>query len=773
MLKALKQTYTSKEKSLLKDERKNLEESHVGDQILEDIGRSIKLLLQYGLTKEKIRSELWVVQDLCHRLDVALRHGLRRPSAGYWPYVRHFTHTDNVKLLERTCSRRRATLDKSSAWLYHSLNEGSLESYLRAFAREGNLVSKHFYKFALLRDEQQRDLLVGLLASIQDFSFDIALQSFESVKSSEDSLPSPEDSGIATADSDLSEIMDSLGDRDESSTLNEIEDNRINKVISMDMEKVVLRSPRRDPQRHLKRVSFNEELKKEFFSKRHSWCMESSITSSTLSLPYDDQVVFEGDEPPTINELQSLQGKLELIKQRRKLFLKKAALGKKKQVNLRLYYPKAVVDKEACRETELQISREMQKMQKLQVEDKNDMYLDERLLEILRKDVFEKTNESISKVFKGYGPILQPGISPLLIILTNLGLYAVCHSDSKIKPKFSCSYEQLEAILFGPEGQTVLFSSKSKDKYLISLSDCPDSTPAAIISSIELAMRKLRLLPAAWKQLTLPEMKALQRSLTKIVPSLKGEQLLWHQVVHVQDASRHNGAAEAVKEGLLMIRIGNDGPWQPSYLVLRDCELWVFGDELDHEPQLVVGVARCVACGRVQLPERPHTFEIQCGRSSLPLQLAAADEYEVSEWLQALLQAACGQHAVQQAKLQLCGLVLSSGHLLVYRLDRNSPDPVFCTQLIHVTAIRAADSTWCTLEFECTEAKENGGDWILYFDCAANRAEFFQQMEAAWAKLPQVLPVPSTNFVSDLLLQRCEEASVQLISSWNPLINFG
>jgi hypothetical protein len=70
-------------------------------------------LLQYGLSEEKIRSDSWVAQDLCHRLDLALRHGLRRPTAGYWPYVRHFTHMDNVKMLEKSCSRRRATLDKS------------------------------------------------------------------------------------------------------------------------------------------------------------------------------------------------------------------------------------------------------------------------------------------------------------------------------------------------------------------------------------------------------------------------------------------------------------------------------------------------------------------------------------------------------------------------------------------------------------------------------------------------------------------------------------
>jgi hypothetical protein len=128
----------------------------------------------------------------------------------------------------------------------------------------------------------------------------------------------------------------------------------------MDNEKVILRTPKRDPQRHLKRVSFNEELKKELLNKRHSWCLESSISSSTLSLTFDDRGLLEGDEAPTFDELLTLHGKLELIKQRRKLFLKKAAIGKKVKKDLRLYWPGLPANKEACRELELQIEKEMQ-----------------------------------------------------------------------------------------------------------------------------------------------------------------------------------------------------------------------------------------------------------------------------------------------------------------------------------------------------------------------------------------------------------------------------
>jgi len=122
------------------------------------------------------------------------------------------------------------------------------------------------------------------------------------------------------------------------------------------------------------------------------------MSSSTLSLPYDERGLPEGEETPTYDELHSLHNKLELIKHRRKLFLKKAAMGKKKQPGLRLYLPGATANKEACKEIEQQIAREVQLPREVLDEDEDRMYLDERLLEILRKDIFDHPTEKILKV---------------------------------------------------------------------------------------------------------------------------------------------------------------------------------------------------------------------------------------------------------------------------------------------------------------------------------------------------------------------------------------
>lgn len=125
----------------------------------------------------------------------------------------------------------------------------------------------------------------------------------------------------------------------------------------------------------------------------------------------------------------------------------------------------------------------------------------------------------------------------------------------------------------------------------------------------------------------------------------------------------------------------------------------MYGDEIEREPQLVLSLARCQGCHRAPMAERPHTFEILCGRGSAPLQLAAADEYEASDWLQALLQAASGPAQKEQGKLQLCGLVLTAGHLLAYSLEQQLPQLVCYAELTHLTAIRIQNvtSTWCVL----------------------------------------------------------------------------
>ena len=66
----------------------------------------------------------------------------------------------------------------------------------------------------------------------------------------------------------------------------------------------------------------------------------------------------------------------------------------------------------------------------------------------------------------------------------------------------------------------------------------------------------------------------------------------------------------------------------------------MFGDKCHRLPKRVIPL-RGNGCRRIPHDQRPHTFEILLSpRKSF--QFAAADEYEVSDWLQAFVQAASG-----------------------------------------------------------------------------------------------------------------------------------
>lgn len=72
--------------------------------------------------------------------------------------------------------------------------------------------------------------------------------------------------------------------------------------------------------------------------------------------------------------------------------------------------------------------------------------------------------------------------------------------------------------------------------------------------------------------------------------------------------------------------------------------LYVFADANQRLPNHAVPLhsGQCGGCRRVPHPTRPHTFEIILHSPGTTFQLAAADEYEVSDWLQAFVQAASG-----------------------------------------------------------------------------------------------------------------------------------
>ncbi|XP_033606940.1 pleckstrin homology domain-containing family M member 2 isoform X2 [Cryptotermes secundus] len=244
----------------------------VKDGILDDLGKSIKLVQRYALCGCKgiivIDNDSWPVQALCHLLDLVLRHGLQDWHHGFWPVVCEFSHSDTLRVIQSLKSVN-TSLGKGRAWLYHTLTEGSLQSYLHCLSQDVRILCRHYVTQALIRDTPRTQQLLTLLAGLEHVQFNLypdaayldmaAYQQHTEVSSDvvslcgdpsnfglhmtssvTSSLTSPVDSGVALLDSDAdntsvseatmneTDCLSLRDDREDDSGCNEIEDNRIN-----------------------------------------------------------------------------------------------------------------------------------------------------------------------------------------------------------------------------------------------------------------------------------------------------------------------------------------------------------------------------------------------------------------------------------------------------------------------------------------------------------------------------------------------------------------
>ncbi|XP_067826633.1 pleckstrin homology domain-containing family M member 2 isoform X3 [Heptranchias perlo] len=155
-----------------------MEPLKVKDRILENISLSVRQLQGYFAACEDetpaIRNHDKVLQRLCEHLDHALLYGLQDISSGYWVLVVHFTRSEAVKQIE-VLQHVATNLGRSRAWLYLALNENSLESYLRLFWENQNLLHKYYFKNALVCSHDHLTLFLTLVSGLEFIRFELEL----------------------------------------------------------------------------------------------------------------------------------------------------------------------------------------------------------------------------------------------------------------------------------------------------------------------------------------------------------------------------------------------------------------------------------------------------------------------------------------------------------------------------------------------------------------------------------------------------------------------
>ncbi|KAF7994838.1 hypothetical protein HCN44_004310 [Aphidius gifuensis] len=215
-------------------------------RILQELTKAVKLIYAQSLHGSVVLDgDSWLV----YWLDRALRHGLRVERHGYWGTVRELSHQDTIVVIHALQSVL-TSIGKGRAWLYHTLSEGSFESYLACFLRDFITLKKQYFPHALVRDADKTHQLINLLAGLENVSFTLQLDvtyldicnympqmpmsgspsgtalSLHLLSSSvTSSLPSPGDSGVAL-DSD----MEGANETDTSSSYKEEEDSSMDDI---------------------------------------------------------------------------------------------------------------------------------------------------------------------------------------------------------------------------------------------------------------------------------------------------------------------------------------------------------------------------------------------------------------------------------------------------------------------------------------------------------------------------------------------------------------
>jgi hypothetical protein len=121
------------------------------DVLLELVSRDIKELQRVHSESASSETNAFTeaeeqAQLLCDHLDHILMHGLREFEDGYWPFVSYFTRTELVQKI-RQLRRVTTSVGRGRSWLYTALNEQSVESYIRMFAENQDIVEGFYLRY--------------------------------------------------------------------------------------------------------------------------------------------------------------------------------------------------------------------------------------------------------------------------------------------------------------------------------------------------------------------------------------------------------------------------------------------------------------------------------------------------------------------------------------------------------------------------------------------------------------------------------------------------
>ncbi|KAM4651578.1 pleckstrin homology domain-containing family M member 2 isoform 2-T2 [Discoglossus pictus] len=414
--------------------------------------------------------------------------------------------------------------------------------------------------------------------------------------------------------------------------------------------------------------------------------------------------------------------------------------------------------------------------------------VDNNLLLLLMLHVFRENEEQLFKMIRMSTGHMEGDLQLVYVLLTDCYIYLLRKgaADKPYMVEEAISYNELDYISVGLDQQTVtLVCTNRRRQFLLDTADIV--LTEIFIAALKSAMINGYREPPYPGVLTDATMERL--ALAKFVSQESKREasevvMLYYGLVHWEDpldeatgldGSRYTSKDHPVsKEGVLHYKastsyLGRE-TWKTCYVVLSNGILYQYPDRTDVIPMLSVnmGGEQCGGCRRSNTTDRPHSFQvILTDRPSL--ELSAANEEEMSEWMLHLCQAVSKgviPQGVAPSPCLPCCLVLTQDKVMTCHQDCQTSffRALGVSNLKDVCSLSTEHGKeYCILEF-AQDRSEFLPPWVLYFSCRQELDRFASTLRATWKSEYQVdlthNPIPEAS------LNKCEDALSLIHSAW-------
>ncbi|KAM5125195.1 pleckstrin homology domain-containing family M member 2 [Mantella aurantiaca] len=413
--------------------------------------------------------------------------------------------------------------------------------------------------------------------------------------------------------------------------------------------------------------------------------------------------------------------------------------------------------------------------------------VDNNLLLLLMIHVFRENEEQLFKMFRMSTGHMEGDVQLVYVLLTDCYIYFLRKgaADKPYMVEDAVSYNELDYISVGLDQQTVtIVCTNRRRQFLVDTADV--SLTEIFIAALKSAMINGCREPPYPGVLTDATMERL--ALAKFV-SMESKReasevvMMYYGLVHWEDPldeavvtfNAHSSRDQVVsKEGVLHYKastsyLGRE-TWKTCYVVLSNGILYQYPERTDVTPMLSInlGGEQCGGCRRANSTDRAHSFQVILTEQP-SLELSAANEEDMADWMQHLCQAVSKgvipQGGVPSPCLPCC-LVLTQDKIITCHQDCQTSffRALGITELMDLSSLGMVDGKeYCVMEFT-QERSHFLPPWVVYFSCRAELERFGSSVRAAWKSIYQV-DLPDQE-IPESSVRKCEDALSLIHSAW-------